>query len=247
MDDVHDNTTLQAHMSGYMCSSPQFIEQALPPGVCVAIPPGTILVQQIMATSDCSNVTVTSIQAYPPDGTSVGELQHVWGTNNYYINVTWMPTADQQNTTELLCFVAVNVAGLNSEPFCMELAAGYLPPAPIPESANHQLVYPSNTTLNIMFDRTIQRPSTSAFIRFYKLGEEVYQIDVSLSTEITFIESSLEIEPNYNFTKRNTYYINFDRGVVQSNDSINGCHLANEQILSKNFWSFEVVDLTLDG
>ena len=198
-----------------------------------------------MATSNSySTVEITSIKAFVPNGTGVGELQHVQGTNNYYINIAWMPIADQQNNTHFLCFVAVNLAGLSSELYCMELAAGYLPPAPIPESANHQLVYPSDNTLHIMFDTTIQRPSTSAFIRFYKLGEEVYQIDVSLSTEVTFTESSLTIVPNYNFTEGSTYYINFDRGVVQSVDSVEGCHLVNEQILSKTFWTFEVVDLT---
>ena len=198
-----------------------------------------------MATSNgYSSVEITSIKAFAPSGTSVGELQHVQGTNNYYINVAWMPTGDQQNETHFLCFLAVNLVGLSSEPFCMQLAAGYLPPAPIPESANHQLVYPSDNTLHIMFDTTIQRPSTSAFIRFYKLGEEVYQIDVSLSTEVTFTESSLTIVPNYNFTEGSTYYINFDRGVVQSVDSVEGCQLVNEQILSKTFWTFEVVDLT---
>lgn len=223
---------------------PQFVEPTLLPGVCVAVPPGTLFIKQITATSDsCSNIEIMSIKVFGPNGVSVGELQHVQGTN-YYINIAWMPKTDQQNKMHFLCFVAVNVAGLNSEPFCMELAAGYHPPAPIPESANHQLVYSSNTILNIMFDRTIQRPSTSAFIRFYKLGEEVYQIDVSLSTEVIFTESSLAIEPNYNFTEGITYYINFDRGVVQSVDSVAGCQLVNEPILSKTFWTFEVRDLT---
>ena len=241
MNSVHDNSTLQP------CSAlPQFVEQTLPPGVCVAVPPGTLFIKQITATSDsCSNIEIIiSIKVFGPYGISVGELQHVQGTNNYYINFAWMPKIDQQNKTHLLCFVAVNAAWLNSEPFCMELAAGYLPPAPIPKSANHQLVYPSNTTLSIMFDRTIQRPSTSAFIRFYKLGEEVYQIDVSLSTEVAFTELSLRITPNYNFTEGITYYINFDRGVVQSNDSVAECQLVNEPILSKTFWTFEVRDLT---
>jgi len=58
-----------------------------------------------------------------------------------------MPIANQQNDTHSLCFVAVNSVGLNSKPFCMQLAVGYHPPAPFPESTNHQLVYPSNNTL----------------------------------------------------------------------------------------------------
>ena len=237
MDDVHDSTLQPCILL------PRFVEPTLSPGVCVAIPPGTLFIQQIMATSGCSNIVITSIQAFAPNGTSVGELQHVQGTKNYYVNIAWMPTADQQNKTHFLCFVAVNLARLSSELLCMQLAAGYLPPAPIPESANHQLVYPSSTTLYIMFDRTIQRPSTSAFIRFYKLGKEIYQIDVS-STEVTFTESSLTIVPNYNFTEGITYYINFDRGVVQSVDSVEGCQLVNEQILSETFWTFEVKDST---
>ena len=239
MDSNRDNGTLQ------MCSSlPQIVEPTLPPGVCVAISPRTIFIKQIMATSGCSNVEITSIKVFAPSGTSVGELQHVQGTNHYYINVAWMPTADQQNKTHFLCFVAVNLAGLSSEPFCMQLAVGYNSIAPIPESANHQLVYPFNTTLYITFDRIIQRPSPSAFIRFYKLGEEVYQIDVSLSIEVTFIQSRLKIVPNYTFSEGSIYYINFDGGIVESVDSVIGCQLMNEPILSKTFWNFTVRDLT---
>ena len=231
--DVHDSTLQPCILL------PRFVEPTLPPGVCVAIPPGTLFIQQIMASSGCSNVEIASFKVFAPNGTSMRELQHVQGTNHYYINVSWMPTADQQNKTHFLCFVAVNLAGLSSEPFCMQLAAGYLPPVPIPESATHQLVYPSNTTLHIMFDRIIQRPSTSAFIRFYKLGEEVYKIDASLSTEVTFItESRLTIVPNYIFTEGSTYYINLDQGVVQTVYP-QGCLLVNKALLSNTFWTFE--------
>ena len=236
-DDGHgSNTSLSCTLP------PIFVDPTSPQRQCIVIPPGMHFVQQIMATSGCSNITITSIHVSAPNGTSVGELQHVQGTNHYYINVVWMPTADQQSETHFLCFVAVNSAGLSSELFCMELAAGYLPPAPIPESANHQLVYPSSTTLHIMFDRAIQRPSTSAFISFYKLGEEVYQIDVSLSTEVTFTDSTLTIVPNYIFTEGSTYYINFDQGVVQTVYP-QGCLLVNEALLSNTFWTFEFVNV----
>ena len=230
MDDEHDSNTSQ------QCTlPPRFLNPTSPQRECVVIPPGTHFVLQIMATSSCSNIT--SIQVSAPDGTSVGELHHVQSTNNYYINVTWMPTADQQNKSHFLCSVAVNVAGLSSELFCMELAAGYLPPTPSPY---HQVVYPSHNTLHVIFDRTIQRPSTSAFIRFYKLEEGVYQIDVSSSSEVIFTESSLTIVPNYNFNEGSTYYINFDRGVVQTVYP-EGCLLVNEPILSSTFWTLEVL------
>ena len=230
IDDDHESNTPQP------CAvPPRFVNPTSPQTECIIIPPGTHFVEQIMATSNCSNVT--SIQISAPDGTSVGELQHVQGTNDYYINVTWMPTADQQNKTHVLCSVAVNLAGLSSELFCMQLAAGYLPPTPSPY---HQVVHPSHNTLHVMFDRTIQRPSTSAFIRFYELGEEVYQIDASLSSEVMFTESSLTIVLNYNFNEGNTYYINADRGVVQAVYP-EGCLLVNEPMLSSTFWILKVI------
>ena len=209
----------------------------LPQGACSAIPPGTLFIKPIMATSDCSNINVSSIKVFAPNGTSVGELQHVQGTNHYYNNVAWIPTDDQQGSTHSLCFVAVNLAGLSSVPFCIHLAAGYYPPIPIPESATHE-IHSSIHTLQITFDRNIKHPSTFAFIRFYEPGEEVYQIDVSMSTEVTFIQSSLTIKPNYIFTGGSTYYVNLDGGVVESSESVEECHLANEPILCETFWTF---------
>ena len=210
MDNVYINSTNQS------CSSLlQFDEPTLPQGACAAVPPGALFIKQIMATSGCSNIDMSSIKVFVPNGTSVGELQHVQGTNHYYINVAWIPTDDQQGSIHSLCFVAVNLAGLSSVPFCMHLAAGYYPPIPIPESATHQ-IHSSIHTLQITFDRNIKHPSTSAFIRFYEPGEEVYQIDVSMSTEVTFIQSSLTIKPNYIFTGGSTYYVNLDGGVVES-------------------------------
>ena len=234
-DGIDNNSTYQ--------TCPKFVEPTLPQGSCIAVPPGTLFIKQMMATSGCSNVEISSIKVFAPNGTSVGELQHVQGTNHYYINIAWMPTAYQQNDTHFLCSVAVNSAGLSSEPFCMHLAAGYHPPAPIPESANHQLVYPSNNTLHIIFDRKIQCPSTSGFVKFYEAGKEIYLIDASVSIEVTCNQLSLTIVPNYTFAEGSGYYITFDKGVVQSVDSTAGCQIVNEPILSNTFWSFEVIDL----
>ena len=221
---------------------PRFIAPIHSHGDCIMIPSGGYFVEQIVATSGCSNIAVTSIQVIGPIGINTGQLQHVPGTNNYYINVTWIPTADQQNDTHFLCFVAINSQSLTSEQSCIKLVAGYHPPTPLRESAtpNHQLVYPSNNLFKIVFDRSIQRPSTSAFIRFFKSGEEMYHINVLLSQEVAYFKSTLTIVPYFTFTERDTYYINFDRGVVQSVDFIEGCQLPNEPILNETFWTFEV-------
>ena len=210
---------------------------------CISIPPKMPFTYQLIVNSGCTNVSVTTIQIIAPIGTSEGELQHIQDTNNYYTNITWTPTIDQQNGTHFLCFMAVNAEHLTSEQSCVKLAVGYHPPTPLPESAtpNHQLVYPSNITLQIMFDRRIQRPSSSAFIKFYGLGELVYQIDTSLSLEVNLNRKNLTIIPNYVFTEGNIYHIKFDEGVVESTV---GCHLVNPPMSNETLWTFEVLNLT---
>ena len=221
-------------------SPPRFITPVQ--GTCIIIPPNTLFTNHLRAISDCSNVAINSIQIIAPIGTSKGGIQHVQGTSQYYTNVTWMPTANQQNVTHFLCLMAVNSENLTSEQSCIKLAAGYHHPAPLLGSAtpNPQLIYPSNNILQIMFDRKIQRPSTSAFIRFYRLREVVYQIDSSSSLEVAFNGKILTIMPNYRFTEGNVYYVNFDEGVVES---VEGCQLSNKPIHSETFRIFKVISL----
>ena len=218
-------------------SSPWFTTPSPSRGSCIHIPPKTPFKTQLRASSSCSNITITSIQIIAPIGTHKGELQHVQGTDYYYTNITWMPTADQQNYVHFLCFVAVSSENLTSEQSCVKLAAGYHPPTPLIESAT-QVMHPSNITLQITFDSIIQHPSSSAFIRFYKAGTFVYQIDTLFSTEVTFNGYNLTITPNLEFTEGNFYYINFDEGVVKSGE---GCNLLNEPILNETFWTFGVI------
>ena len=223
------------NISQLSCASqPQFVKALQE----TCIPPGNFYKGELIANSGCSNVSITSIQIIAPISASKGELQHIVGTNNYYTNITWMPTANQQNDTHILCYIAVSSENLTSEQSCIKLAAGYYPPSPLHESAtpNHQFVYPSNNTLQIMFDRKIQRPSTPAFIRFYKSEEVVYQIDTSSSLEVNFDGPNLTIVPNYVFIQGSNYYVNFDGGVVKG---VEGCHL----VFNETFWTFEVITL----
>ena len=225
------------------CSlQPEFIQPTLSSGLCLAVPPGETFSTQLIATSHSDTVSISEIQTVSPRGTSRGELQHIQGTNNYYVNITWTPTADQQNETHLFCFTAVNSEGLSSEQSCLEFSAGHYPPAPY-LFISRPKVSPSNAMLHIRFNRRIQRPSKTAFIRFYELAseEEVYKIDVSLSQEVVFNNSEMTILPNYVFMEKSSYYLNFDRGIVQS---MEGCGPVNEPIVNETFWSFEVLDIT---
>ena len=224
--------------SQFSCySSPWFTTPTPLQETCINIPPKAPFTTQLNASSSCSNVTITSIQIIAPIGTHKGELQHVQGTEYYYTNVTWMPTADQQNNIHFLCFVAVSSENLTSVQSCVKLAAGYHPPTPLHKTAT-QLVHPSNITLCITFDRMIQRPSTSAFIRFHKAGTVTYNIDTSSSTEVSFSGPNLTITPNFAFTEGSVYHVNFDEGVVQS---VEGCNLLNMPILNETFWTFGVL------
>ena len=226
------------------CSlQPEFIDPTLPSRLCLAIPPGATLLTRLVATSHSASVSIAEIQTVSPRGTSRGELQQIQGTNNYYVNITWTPTADQQNETHLFCFTAVNSEGLASEQSCLEFLAGQDPPTPH-RFPSRLKVHPSDTILSIRFDKNIQRPVKVAFIRFYNFisDEEVYKIDISLSQEVVFnISTEITILPNYVFTERNTYYLRFDRGIVQG---IQGCGPVNDPVINKTLWSFEVMDVT---
>ena len=226
------------------CSlQPEFIDPTLPSGLCLAIPPGATFSTQLVATSHSATVSIAEIQTVSPRGTSRGELQQIQGTNNYYVNITWTPSADQQNETHLFCFTAVNSEGLSSEQSCLEFLAGHYPPVPHPFFSKPK-VNQYNVLLYVSFSKDIQHPLKTAFIRFHEFvsEQEVYKIDVSLSSEVVFNSSiKIIILPNYVFTERNNYYLSFDRGIVQG---IEGCGPVNDPVVNKTLWSFEVLDVT---
>ena len=229
--------------SGPCSLQPEFVEPTLPSGLCLAVPPGDTFSTQLIATSHSNAVSIAEIQTVSPRGTSRGALQQIQGTNNYYVNITWTPAGDQQNETHLFCFTAVNSEGLASEQNCLEFLVGHYPPILYP-FIHKPKVNPSNAQLLVRFSMHIQRPLKAAFIRFHEFRskEEVHKIDVSLSQEVVFNSSrEIIVLPNYLFTERNSYYLTFDRGIVQGKE---GCGPVNEPVVNETLWSFEVMDIT---
>ena len=168
----------------------------------------------------------------------------------YYVTITWTPTASQQNQTHSFCYTALNSAGVTSEQTCIEFFPGEFPPNPLQTTPNGQLVHPSNTTWHIQFDTEIQRPTeierttVVAFITFHErdTNREVYKIDTSLSSEVTFIQPNrISITPRYYFAEETNFYINFERGVVRGTT---GCKLGNEPLTDKSFWTFQTRDIS---
>ncbi len=230
------------------CSQmPEFVRPTVRAGSCVAIPPGATFATQLVANSSGFGESILEIQTVPPLGTRVGQLTRISTSNSFYVNVTWTPTDSQQNETHLFCFTAVGSNAQTSEQACIDLLAGYFPPAPLPATAlpSRQLVHPSNsTTWTVSFDTNIERSSVVGKITFheYDSEEEVYSIDASQSQEVSFVHPNrLSITPSFSFAEQTRFYITFDRHVVQG---LEHCRPGNEPVLDKNFWTFETMDVT---
>ena len=222
------------------CSSqPQFIPPTLMEGACVAIPSGTTFTAQIIASSGGQSISITEFQTVSPMGLMRSEIQQVAGTENYFTDVSWTPTPDQEDQTHLFCYTVVNSAGQVSEQTCIQLASGFSLPMPVPNTAlpNQTLVQPFNTTWNLTFDQAIQRPPLSAFIQFHNsTGHIVFQIDTSTSSEITFLDNTIFITPDFQFLEDMMYYITLDANVVIATG---GCNQGNGPITDTSFWTFE--------
>ena len=230
------------HSTESCALTPQFIEPTIPQDLCVAIPPMADFMTQLRASGQ--NLSIIEIQTVSPRGTIKGELQQVLGTNDYYVNITWTPTIDQQNLTHLFCFTAINSESVASEQSCVQLLVGYYPPVPLPFSVP-MIVHPINPILHVQFNMNIQRTSVIAFIRFYARAseQEVRAISALSSSEVTFTNSAeITIATNFVFEEKRRYYINFDAGVVRG---LERCGPGNEPITNKTFFVFETIDITL--
>jgi len=224
------------------CSAqPKFVDPTLPNGVCISITPGATFTTQLTANSFSSSLSIVEFQTVSPIGTNRGQILHTPGSNVYYVNIAWTPSASQQNQTHLFCYTALNSVGVASEQRCVLLAAGYHAPVPYQEHSlsTKQLFYSSNIAILIKFDRAVKRPSLSAHFIFFEYysEREVHRIDTSSSTEITFNNLTVMVVPNHLFVERQTYYFTFERAVVQG---IEGCGASNEPVMNKNFWVFAV-------
>ena len=230
--------------------NPVFVDPTPANGICATIPAGGTFTAQLTADSGSSTIQISEIQTVSPLGTQRGSLQRISNTNQYFVTLTWTPQVNQQNQTHLLCYTAVSSVGSSSSQVCIQLAAGYTPPTPFPGTAipTQQQLRLSEITMQIDFNNTVQRPSSSAYIIFYDFNtnQEVYRIDTSSSSEVTFQLMSITVVPSYMFTPGNSYYINLQRGVVQSVGAC-GSGISNEPVTAKTFWTFAVMGMLTDS
>ena len=230
------------------CSAiPRFIPPTITShGACVAVPPGKSFHTRLVVDSGSSSDAINEIQTVSPAGTEKSELFNIKQSNIYYVNISWTPANHQKRATHLFCYTATNTAGLSSSQTCIELLAGYNAPSPILETAtpNQQAIHPFNTTWQISFNKNISRPIITAYITFNepKSNAEVYRIDSSKSTEVTFVNGNqILIQPSFSFSERKEFYILLRRGVVRGQEA---CRPGNEPITNKSYWVFETLDVT---
>ena len=229
-------------------ASPVFISPTLGQGVCVAIAPGDTFMTRVVADTLSPIATITEITTVSPSGTIKGSVTQIGSSNEYYVDITWTPTAAQQGQTHLLCYTAVNSYGLSSEQICIKIDAGLL--APVADAttlmpASEETVSPSNTTWSLQFDRNIHRPTTSARITFHDAATKaiVYSINVQSSlTEATYVNNNtIQITPAFTFPEKQSFYINFEQNIAVT---IEGCEPGNEPITSESFWKFETKSIS---
>ena len=233
--------------SSQSCSAkPVFVSPTLAGGVCVAVAPGATFSTQLRADTQSSSATITDFVTVSPSGTNKGSVYQIQNTNHYYMDISWTPSAAQQDQSHAFCFTAQNSYGLTSEQRCIQIDAGILPPEPNKTSllpANGKTVPPSNTTWSVEFTKDIQRPTVTAYITFHSAtsNSAVHQIDTSVSLEVSYVQSNkLVITPNYNFPEDKSFYITFERDVVTSTV---GCNPGNEAINDNDFWTFQTQGL----
>jgi len=226
--------------------NPEFVSPTPANGICITIPAGGTFSTQLVADSGSSTIQISEIQTVSPLGTQRGALQRIRNTNTYSVTLRWTPQVSQQNQTHLLCYTAVSSVGSSSSQVCIQLAAGYTPPAPFPGNSlpTQQQFRLNEIIIPINFNNTVQRPSSSAYIIFYdyNTNQEVYRIDTSSSSEVTFQVMSMAVVPAFMFKPGNSYYINLQRGVVQSVGAC-GSGISNEPVAGRTFWTFTVMGM----
>ena len=223
--------------------TPEFISPTPEDDSCVAIPPGGTFHTMLVAVSGNAGDIITEIQTVSPAGLQKSDLFQKEHSNVFYVNITWTPTTEQENSIHKFCFSATNSAGLSTTQVCIDLLPGHRAPAPI-AVPNMKSVDPCGTTWRVDFDRDIERPSTTAYITFHKLDTDVvvHRIDTSSSSEVAFANGSMiAVTPDHIFKENREFYINFDGGAVIG---IEGCRQGNEPVTGRKFWTFKTLNAT---
>ena len=230
-----------------LCSdAPVFIPPTPEDDSCVAIPPGGTFHTMLVAVNGNENDTITEIQTVSPAGLQKSDLFHDEDSNAFYVNITWTPTTERENTIHSFCFTATNSAGSSSSQVCIELLPGHRAPAPIPDTAAPKmvLVHSADVIWRVNFDSDIERPSTTAYITFHEFNTDVvvHRIDTSSFSEVVFANGSMIVlMPDHVFEENREFYINFDRGAVIG---VEGCGLGNEPVTGRQFWTFKTHNVT---
>jgi hypothetical protein len=218
------------------CTEPPIFIDTRPASSCNSAPLNELYTERFTAQSQCPNETIASITVIGLVGSRVSDLIAVPDkTNEKYVDLTWKPTTEQEGPN-VVCAVATDssfLAAFN----CFTIIVGKSQaPKPI-KLGPVGLVLVSNKKISwsITFDQPIERPEKSAFIKFYNSEDQlVYQIDTSLSQEVTFDNYTLSFETSHKFDN-NSHYVLFDHGIVRGTSF---CKISSEPVKNTDAWNF---------
>jgi hypothetical protein len=169
----------------------------------------------------------------------------VSGSNpkQYYKNVSWTPTLTNARLGPyIICATIGDTTCLYSPNYCITLFVGASAPYLVSNSLVLEITNGINLTWSISFNTKVQKPTTSAYIRYFNINDtEVLSIDTSNSSLITYNNqttyTSLKWTTLNNFAD-GSYYIKFDRGIGIGTQY---CLLKSIEVIDKSFFTFSVI------
>jgi hypothetical protein len=180
-----------------------------------------------------------------PQGVSTTNEILVNGSNpkQYYKNVSWTPTlTNAQLGPYIICATIGDTSCLFSPNYCITLYVGVSAPYLVSNSLVLEITNGTNLTWKISFNTKVQKPTTSAYIRYFNINDtEVLSIDTSNSSLITYNNqttyTSLKWTTLNNFAD-GSYYIELDGGI---GIGTRYCLLKSIEVIDKSFFTFSVI------
>lgn len=194
-----------------------------PSGQCIAVPYGTTFKTRIVGQLGCSSAMFKEFPTVGPQGisTTIEKLIPGSSPSQYYKDLSWTPSNSQYGPN-FICSSIGDSTCLYSKNYCFTLLAGIVAPVLVnntckPVNYNSNLVTSSQVlSWSVDFNTIVVRPSFSTFIRYYHNGTQVFAIDVSSSSSVTYSNQSTYTKllwtTTYNLPN-GEYYVAFDYGI----------------------------------
>ncbi|XP_033106904.1 mucin-2-like [Anneissia japonica] len=202
------------------------------------------LTLKITAMSSADGATIVAIDTTSPLRMFKSELMTTENTQISYVDITYTPTSN--NSVEQFCFTAEDSYGLTANLRCLTVFTGakslginidsLVPPSGSQITLSNDITF---VNFSVQFDSTVNRPYSTAFIRFFNESnnQEVLAIDTSTSSDVSFDgNNTVRFKVASSTLAFGSYYILMDSGTVMN--------LLNPFVgfSDTSFWTFQILD-----